>query len=163
FLAACLFLVGCGSGGAGSAPSWNGALNSSGYPDVAGTYAMVFSASTMTCNNGNSSPTPALSENCTISQNGNILTDSSCSAPIAAGITVQSSSAPTGDIGIDGVAILNGSEVLTSSAVTGNIYVSSNATFTFSSNGASGTIKDAITYPNSTACNATINFTATKM
>ncbi len=161
-LMACLFIAACGGGGGSSAASWSGAFNSSGYPDVAGTYAIATSASTATCSNGTTIPTSAFSGNLPITQSGNTLTyGTSQSTPVG---YIQSAVAPTGNIDKNGYAVLNGSVIATSATLSGLIYDSINITATFSPNGFTGTENQTFNYSAyGYTCTASIPLTATKM
>ncbi len=77
----CVFLITgliafCGrGGGGGTAPApqtWLGPANSSGFPDVAGTYALTTSTIKYSCTDGSSGISPAVELNLVVTQSEKI-------------------------------------------------------------------------------------------
>lgn len=159
-----LTLAACGGGGSGSsAPSWSGSVNSSGYPDVTGTYAVVIPAGTISCSDGASNSTTSYSGNVTVTQSGNAISLSS-SDSLPAGWTLVSSTAPAGNVEKSGTFITNSSAVVTAPTLSGTISISTNTEGSFTTSGVSGTKKGTYSFSSyTTSCTVTTTFTGTKL
>ncbi len=139
-------------------------ISTVGYPDVAGTYAVVFAPYTETCSNGKTYPAPADSGNYTITQNGNAVTVLDNSTP-PAGITRLTIVNPTGNTDKNGGAIMNGSETYKDATVPGTTFsISDSFTGSFTPTGFAFTRTSTITASgSSTTCSGSDSTTATKM
>lgn len=160
-----LTLAACGGGGGGgSSPSWSGTVNSSGYPDVAGTYAFVFPAGTISCTGGETGPVAASSTNLVVSQTGNVITVTG-SSPTPAGYSVVSNTATSGNVEKSGTFIVTSSSVFTSPTYTaGTIAGAYSTTGTFTPTAITGTLNETFTFSTiSGSCAASLPFTATKL
>ncbi len=129
-------LVACGGGGGDSSSSptqqWNGPVDGSGYPVVAGTYAFTTGTVTMKCSDNSTGTGPALSMNVIVSQSQNAITLTQANPIVPAGLTITSQTPMAGTVDTSGNFVMNESLVATLNGVPGDINVSYNVTGTFS-------------------------------
>lgn len=141
-----LCLSACGGGGGGgdaSAPasSWTGPVNASGFPDVAGKYALNTSTVSYTCTNGSSGTIAPLALNLDVTQNVNQLSISNPAATasmLGSGFTLTSTTGTTGNVERNGHYILNQTLIGTLSSFSGTFTINYNLTGYFSMTGWSG-------------------------
>jgi hypothetical protein len=115
-------LSSCGGGDSDSGSSWTGQTNSSGFPEVAGTYSLIADGVKYTCTDNSSGEVGPISVDVAVTESANVLTirNSNAQAELP-GVTVLQTTDNTGDIAHD--ATFTTTKTLTAqvAGLTGNV------------------------------------------
>lgn len=129
-----LLIASCGGGGSSdNEPEWNGTTNSSGYPEVKGTYEAIYTDLRIECTDGTEGSDSMTSENVYISQNINRITIEFDDDDYV-GLLVVSESPTEGTVQSSGKFSASGSAILEDITL-GSIRGTSNTSGTFNPDG----------------------------
>lgn len=163
-----LLITACGSSGGGgsseeSTPTWDGPVNSDGYPEVAGTYPFTTKSISMSCSDGSSDTFSAIAFNVTVTQSANKVSLES-DATITPGLTIIETTGTTGNIETSGTFIATQTSTVTIDGVIGNITLSYNISGTFTTSGWAGNYKYTAFFQSySLSCTYTTTYSGNKL
>jgi len=134
-----ILLSSCG-GGSDSSSSWNGPNNSSGFPEVAGTYSLIADGVQFTCTDNSSGEAGPVSIDLTVTESANVLTihNPNPQAELP-GVTVLQTTDDTGDVARDATFTTTKSVTAQVAGLTGDALVNLTLQGQFSPSGWTGT------------------------